>query len=124
MPARPTVAPTRAGDMTESWAARQSQANMQLLSVQNPRLAREEVWAHATGAPEVGGLMVATPDAHSLLGDDRYWQQVRAEALGCCLAGAAGNSAEIAARLAPGALTTHRPHHHSPKHTLPFLLPR
>jgi putative AlgH/UPF0301 family transcriptional regulator len=38
-------------------------------------LAREETWAHATGAPEVGGLLLATPDVSRLLGE-QYWQAV------------------------------------------------
>lgn len=40
---------------------------------QNPVLAREDAWAHATGAPETGGLLLATPDAPRLLGEE-YWQ--------------------------------------------------
>lgn len=40
---------------------------------QNPALAQEETWAHATGAPEVGGLLLATPAAPGMLGDE-YWQ--------------------------------------------------
>jgi hypothetical protein len=38
-------------------------------------LAREDTWAHATGAPEVGGLLLATPDAPRILGEE-YWQAV------------------------------------------------
>lgn len=41
--------------------------------LQNPVLAQEETWAHATGAPEVGGLLLATPAAPGMLGDE-YWQ--------------------------------------------------
>ncbi len=40
---------------------------------QNPVLAREDAWAHATGAPEPGGLLLATPDAPRLIGEE-YWQ--------------------------------------------------
>ncbi len=40
-------------------------------------LAQEETWAHATGAPEVGGLLLATSAAPGMLGDE-YWQ-VRAD---------------------------------------------
>ena len=43
--------------------------------LQNPVLAREDTWAHATGAPEVGGLLLATPDTPRILGDE-YWQAV------------------------------------------------
>lgn len=57
------------------WAARQAQQNLQLLESQNPELALEETWAHATGAAEVGGLLLATLDAPKLLGDE-YWQAV------------------------------------------------
>ncbi|KAL4856413.1 hypothetical protein ACK3TF_003210 [Chlorella vulgaris] len=86
----------------KGWAARQAQQNLQLLEMQascssvqqrahamllacaitrgwrmpaNPVLAREETWAHATGAPEVGGLLLATPEVSRLLGE-QYWQAV------------------------------------------------
>lgn len=39
-------------------------------------LAREDAWAHATGAPEVGGLLLATPEAPRLIGEE-YWQARR-----------------------------------------------
>jgi hypothetical protein len=45
------------------------------LSPQNPVLSREETWAHATAVPEVGGLLLATPDAPKLVGE-AYWQVV------------------------------------------------
>ncbi|KAL4440337.1 hypothetical protein ABPG75_003338 [Micractinium tetrahymenae] len=57
------------------WAARQAESNLQLLQMQNPVLAREDAWAHATGAPEVGGLLLATPEAPGLIGEE-YWQAV------------------------------------------------
>jgi hypothetical protein len=47
---------------------------MRLLEIQNPSLAGEEVWAHATPGPERGGLLIAAPDAPELLGSERYWQ--------------------------------------------------
>jgi hypothetical protein len=47
---------------------------MQLLQGQNPGLAAEGVWAHATPAPERGGLLIAAPDATQLLESERYWQ--------------------------------------------------
>lgn len=46
---------------------------MKLLAEQSPLLATEEVWAHATPAPERGGLLIAAPDAASVLGSERYW---------------------------------------------------
>ncbi|PRW39208.1 transcriptional regulator [Chlorella sorokiniana] len=57
------------------WAARQAEDNRQLLQIQSPALAQEETWAHATGAPEVGGLLLATSVAPGMLGDE-YWQVV------------------------------------------------
>jgi len=47
-----------------------------LLQVQNPRLAGENIWAHATGAPERGGLLLATTDAPKINQDDFLWQLV------------------------------------------------
>lgn len=54
-----------------NWASRVSEENSRLLQVQNPSLAGEETWAHATAQPEVGGLLLASrhvPDT------DKYWQ--------------------------------------------------
>lgn len=63
-------------------AGRVSKANMARLMLDNPRLAAEgDVWCHPTAGPEKGGLLVATPDAPVILGDERY-AQVRAQADG------------------------------------------
>lgn len=58
------------------WSARFTPENVHLLQTQDRALAREALWAHATGAPEPGGLLIASPDAPDLLGDDRAWQLV------------------------------------------------
>lgn len=50
---------------------------MRLLSLQDPTLAAEEVWAHATPGPERGGLLLAAPDAPRILASERYWQVSR-----------------------------------------------
>ncbi|PSC71868.1 transcriptional regulator [Micractinium conductrix] len=57
------------------WAVRQAEQNLVLLEIQNPTLAREETWAHATGAPEIGGLLLATSRAPEMVGAE-YWQAV------------------------------------------------
>lgn len=56
-----------------------SEDNMRLLQIQNPNLASEEIWAHATAAPERGGLLLARADGHLALAgssqeNERYWQ--------------------------------------------------
>lgn len=40
---------------------------------QSPALAAEPAWAHSLAVPEAGGLLLATPVAHQLLGPD-FWQ--------------------------------------------------
>ena len=63
-----------AGDV---WSARWTPENVHLLQQQDREgLAREPLWAHATNGVEVGGLLIASPDAPVLLGDDRAWQLV------------------------------------------------
>ena len=54
-----------------NWASRVSEENSRLLQVQNPSLAGEETWAHATAQPEVGGLLLASNDVPDT---DKYWQ--------------------------------------------------
>lgn len=61
----------------EMWQARKSSANLELLKLQNPQLAQEGLWAHATGTPEQGGLLLAAADMgidRQL--EERYWQTV------------------------------------------------
>lgn len=41
----------------------------------DPALAAEPAWAHTLPSPEAGGLLLATPAAHQLLGPD-FWQAV------------------------------------------------
>ena len=65
-----------AGPDGDVWSARFTPENVHLLQTQDRALAREALWAHATGAPEPGGLLIASPDAPTLLGDDRAWQLV------------------------------------------------
>jgi hypothetical protein len=57
-----------------NWASRVSEENSRLLQVQNPSLASEETWAHATTQAEVGGLLLATRDGLKILNTDKYWQ--------------------------------------------------
>jgi hypothetical protein len=57
-----------------NWASRVSEENSRLLQVQNPSLASEETWAHATTQPEIGGLLLATRDGPAILNTDKYWQ--------------------------------------------------
>jgi hypothetical protein len=45
-------------------------------------LSREETWAHATAVPEVGGLLLATPDAPKLVGE-AYWQVGKGRVRSC-----------------------------------------
>jgi hypothetical protein len=52
---------------------RLSEENLALLELQNPKLAAEGVWAHATPQPECGGLLLATPDNETILGTGHYW---------------------------------------------------
>jgi putative AlgH/UPF0301 family transcriptional regulator len=66
-------APGPDGDV---WSARFTPENVHLLQSQDRALAREALWAHATGAPEAGGLLIASPDAAAVLGDERAWQLV------------------------------------------------
>ncbi len=54
--------------------ARRSEDNRRLLEIQNPRLASEGLWAHATPRPETGGLLIASLDGPTVLNDDRLWQ--------------------------------------------------
>jgi putative transcriptional regulator len=65
-----------AGPDGDVWSARFTPENVHLLQSQDRALAREALWAHATGAPEAGGLVIASPDAPEILGDDRAWQLV------------------------------------------------
>jgi hypothetical protein len=55
------------------WTSSASEENQQLLQIQNPRLAAEDLWAHATGAPERGGLLLATIEAPKIMQDDFLW---------------------------------------------------
>lgn len=50
-----------------------SEENLKLLEIQNPKLATEGIWAHATTQIEKGGLLLATPDNPLLLGTETYW---------------------------------------------------
>lgn len=50
-----------------------SEENLKVLEVQNPKLASEGIWAHATTQVEKGGLLLATPDNPLLLGTETYW---------------------------------------------------
>lgn len=43
---------------------------------QDPALAADEAWAHPIAEVEPGCLLVATPDCHSILGNEVYWQAV------------------------------------------------
>ncbi|KAF6264797.1 hypothetical protein COO60DRAFT_1624149 [Scenedesmus sp. NREL 46B-D3] len=58
----------------EYW--RDLEDNSRLLQLQNPSLASEETWAHATTQPKVGGLLLATSDVPrpDVLHTDQYWQ--------------------------------------------------
>ncbi|GAQ80355.1 hypothetical protein KFL_000520270 [Klebsormidium nitens] len=56
------------------WRARVSKENQELLEKQNPVLAKELPWAHPTGGPEVGGLVLAAHN--SPLDQQRFWQAV------------------------------------------------
>lgn len=58
------------------WSARWADENVHLLQQQDVLLAREPLWAHPTESVEVGGLLLASPDAPAILGDDRAWQLV------------------------------------------------
>jgi hypothetical protein len=65
------------GAATETYIAKkQAPENMRLLQIQDPTLGAEEVWAHPTAGPEKGGLIIATPQANRILGNDKYWQTV------------------------------------------------
>ena len=63
---------------TMPWSMLKSEANMRLLEQQNPSLAAEDdVWAHPSGAPEVGGLLIAsTPATEDGLLPEELWQAV------------------------------------------------
>lgn len=54
--------------------ARRSEDNRRLLEIENPRLAAEGLWAHATTSPEIGGLLIASMQCSDILGDDKLWQ--------------------------------------------------
>ncbi|EFJ44634.1 hypothetical protein VOLCADRAFT_106296 [Volvox carteri f. nagariensis] len=56
--------------------ARRSEDNRRLLEIQNPSLAAEGLWAHATSRPETGGLVIASLQGPTILNDDRLWQVV------------------------------------------------
>lgn len=64
--------PTPAGDKVQQ-QPQVSEENLKLLEVQNPKLASEGIWAHATTQVEKGGLLLATPDNPLLLGTETYW---------------------------------------------------
>ncbi|GFR47306.1 hypothetical protein Agub_g8993 [Astrephomene gubernaculifera] len=82
------VPPSVAGDWREFRAklimqqdgipagARRSEDNRKLLEIQNPSLAAEGLWAHATPSPETGGLLIASLQGPAILNDDRMWQIV------------------------------------------------
>jgi hypothetical protein len=57
-----------AAQADDIWHARVSQENQELLERQNPALAKEVPWAHPTGGPEVGGLILAAHVSHNLVG--------------------------------------------------------
>lgn len=61
-----------AGESSQ-WAARVDEDNLRVLRDQDPALASEEQWAHATPAVERGGLLIAAPNVVDLLGNERYW---------------------------------------------------
>lgn len=64
-------------ESTLSWEASDCAPNRNLLKEQNPRLAQEDIWAHATPCgPETGGLLLATPAAPAMLRNAQWWQQV------------------------------------------------
>jgi hypothetical protein len=63
---------TPAGDKVQQ-QPQVSEENLKLLEVQNPKLASEGIWAHATTQVEKGGLLLATPDNPLLLGTETYW---------------------------------------------------
>eukprot|EP01023_Acetabularia_acetabulum_P018125 TRINITY_DN19163_c0_g2_i1.p1 TRINITY_DN19163_c0_g2~~TRINITY_DN19163_c0_g2_i1.p1 ORF type:complete len:130 (+),score=14.75 TRINITY_DN19163_c0_g2_i1:63-452(+) len=52
-----------------------SEENVQLMQEQTPDLACEDIWAHKLQNPEVGSLLIASNDAHEVLGE-RFWQLV------------------------------------------------
>ncbi|KXZ47825.1 hypothetical protein GPECTOR_32g437 [Gonium pectorale] len=56
--------------------ARRSEDNRRLLEIQNPSLAAEGIWAHATPRPETGGLLIASLQGPTILNDDKLWQAV------------------------------------------------
>lgn len=57
-----------------SSSARRIADNQRLLEIQNPSLAREGMWAHATSTIEKGGLLIAKPETAELLNNERMWQ--------------------------------------------------
>lgn len=67
----PTKLLSAAGDKQQS-QQQLSEENLKLLEIQNPKLASEGIWAHATAAVEKGGLLLATPDNPLLLGTETY----------------------------------------------------
>jgi len=75
---RTPAAPQKKGGrgLEEGAGSRKSDANLRVLRRQSEALADEEIWCHPTGAPELGGLLVARPNAHTLLEDSMVWQAV------------------------------------------------
>lgn len=65
----------RRSDLAGFEAGRLTQANLRLMREQSPSLAGEDIWAHPTGAPELGGIVVATARAADVLGS-QYAQAV------------------------------------------------
>lgn len=68
-----------------------SEENLKLLEIQNPKLAQEGIWAHATAQVEKGGLLLATPDNPRTLGTEMFWWVVRMK-LCVCGGGARGQT--------------------------------
>ncbi|KAK9846375.1 hypothetical protein WJX81_002593 [Elliptochloris bilobata] len=69
------VAKETTAEGAEPWASRLSQENLELFQSQDPALAKEAFWVHATEVPEQGGLVLAQPRCAAIL-DPRYHQLV------------------------------------------------
>jgi hypothetical protein len=76
-----TFALCAAGDTQQQQQQQLSEENLKLLELQNPKLATEGMWAHATAQVEKGGLLLATPDNPLLLGAETYCKQTAARGI-------------------------------------------
>ena len=65
-----------ASDGDGGWSTRRTQPNLALLRDQDPALAEEDLWAHPTGVPERGGLLVASSSGQEAVLPQDYWQAV------------------------------------------------